>query len=226
MDEYVYTIGGRDVDNIDGVAYKLYGNEQLWWVLLWYNKLNDPYNLKIGQKLRVPDIRKVLSILESQRNKGSLQIALPSYTIYSVPRIKPVVIQPYAPIGTTAPVVTTDNFLFNFGFPVPEGLVGTVHFQIQASADALFTDVIMSKMTQTSITRWFYYSTSANGGGGGFVAFPSSGIDGSLTENQTVYFQVLESDNFVIDTEYYFRYRAWVNDIEGGWFVSPPMIVG
>lgn len=226
MEEYVYTIDGRDVNNIDGVSYKVYGNEQLWWVLLWYNKINDPYNLKVGQKLKIPDIRKVLSILEAGRNVGSRQIAIPSYASYTVPRIKPVVIQPYQPIGEVAPTVSTDSFLFNFGFPVPEGLTGTVHFQIQASSDALFSEVVMSKMTQTSVTRWYYYSPSANNGGGGYVAFPSSGIDGNLAENQTVYFQVRESDNFVIDTEYYFRYRAWVDDLEGEWYVSPPMIVG
>lgn len=226
VNEYIHTVNALEVNNPDVIAWKLWGNSELWWVILWHNKINDPFSLEVGQKLKIPEFSRVMDILEGKRNKPLSYVRQPSYLDYTVQKIKPVVLSEFTPRTDTVTATTvTENFLFNFGFPVPEGLEGNVHFQLQAATDLEFSDIILSKMTQTSVTRWFYYSPTAQNGSGGFAAFPSGGIDGEVNESQTVYFKVLETDGFVRDTEYYFRYRTWIDNLEGQWYASSPVVI-
>lgn len=222
VNEYIYTVNATEVNNIDAIAYKVWGMSELWWVILYHNKVNDPFTLEVGQRLKIPDYNRVIEVLEGKRRAPLQKIIPPNPLNFKVKLIRPVVIPRWQPPEASATDVTpTEVYLFNFGFPVPEGLVGNVHFQLQASQDSSFSAITFSKMTSTSISRWFYYSSVYSA----FKPFPTNGIDGQTTESQTVYFKVLESDGFAKDTEYYFRYRAWVNDLEGPWFAAPPVVI-
>lgn len=56
--------------NLPGLAYQLYGDVSLWWVLLLYNGLYDPINdVKPGLVLRIPSKDAIISYLESQEDK-------------------------------------------------------------------------------------------------------------------------------------------------------------
>lgn len=50
----------------DLVAYKAYGNAELWWVIYEYNEIKDPlFDLKANQTLRIPELSRVLLALEN-----------------------------------------------------------------------------------------------------------------------------------------------------------------
>jgi hypothetical protein len=224
-DELLYTVDGRDINRPDLISYRVYGTSDLWWYILNYNTIHDPFSLVVGQKLKIPDIND--QVIGS--GIGSIT-DIESDATYSVSRLPTITILPHkrpsSQVRDSLPLVNiTEPFLFNFGLPVPAGLSGNVHFQIQVSDNAEFSNINMSVMTQTSTDRWFYYSPAAHSGAGGFVAFPSTGIDGQIYQSQTVYFHFIEKDPITVGSEYYFRYRAWVDNIEGPWFASPPLIL-
>jgi hypothetical protein len=48
------------VSRPDLIAFKAYGNIDLWWVIYEYNNIKDPlFELKIGQIIKIPDIKRV-----------------------------------------------------------------------------------------------------------------------------------------------------------------------
>jgi hypothetical protein len=46
-----YTVT-REVNRPDLLSYKLYGDTQYWWIILWYNSLLKPQDLKAGLRIR------------------------------------------------------------------------------------------------------------------------------------------------------------------------------
>lgn len=49
----------------DLLAYDLYGDENLWWVIPQVNELEDPiWDLKDGMSLRVPSVNRLKAILK------------------------------------------------------------------------------------------------------------------------------------------------------------------
>lgn len=227
--EFIYTVDARDMDRPGFISHRLFGTVQLWWLILHYNKITDPYTLEVGQKLRIPSVEVIKRRIDSRSRVPQLftDIAINegNYKVNKTIRRK---VLPFKspPASSSATSSTTTLFLFNFAFPVPDNLSGTTHFQLQISDTGNFSNVLASLMTQTSVERWFYYDPSASNGAGAFRAFPTAGINGSAYASQTVYYKVSESDLAGAEaSEYYFRYRTWVNNIEGSWFVSPPLIL-
>lgn len=56
----VYIIEAGDLLRPDLIAYKLYKNPRLFWILLWLNGVNDPFEqLYAGMALRVPTLRRL-----------------------------------------------------------------------------------------------------------------------------------------------------------------------
>lgn len=118
-----------------------------------------------------------------------------------------------------------DRTLLNFGFPIPGCLTGMAHFQLQIASDGDFADVIISRLTATSTTRWFYYDPFTNNGAGGYLPFPSAGLDAATYDGQPVYFQVKESDGLSSGVQYYPRYKVVLDDVESQWIAGPPIII-
>ena len=56
--DHVLKLGER----LDILASIYYGDEELWWVIALVNRIQDPFSLAIGTRLRIPaDARQVLS---------------------------------------------------------------------------------------------------------------------------------------------------------------------
>lgn len=227
VQEFSYNVTAQDIDRPDLISYKLFGTVELWWMILDFNHISDPFSLSVGQKLRIPYVSAVNQIVSSFQNLPQQTAISTSNENFAVTRIINPKILPFQRPPTTATTTSvTAPFLFNFAFPVPEGLSSLVSFQIQISEVPDFSVIIASKMTQTSTKGWFFYSPSANNGAGSFMAFPSAGIDGAVFASQTVYYKVTREDlGNTLASEYYFRYRAWQNNIEGAWFISPPLVI-
>lgn len=50
----------------DLVAYKAYGDADLWWVIYEFNGIKDPlFELKMGQILRIPKLERVLTAIDA-----------------------------------------------------------------------------------------------------------------------------------------------------------------
>ena len=99
------------------------------------------------------------------------------------------------------------------------------HFQLQFSVDGAFEDIIVSRLTVTSTARWFYYDPFTNNGAGGFLPYPTSGLDAATYDGQSVYFQVKESDGMSTNVQYYPRFKVILDDIESQWVAAPPVII-
>jgi hypothetical protein len=51
----IYTIQ-EEQNRPDILSYKLYKDTQYWWVLMWYNSIATPQDLKIGLKISYPSL--------------------------------------------------------------------------------------------------------------------------------------------------------------------------
>lgn len=48
-------------ERYDTLAHRYYGDEDLWWVIALANRVQDPFALTVGTRLRIPaDARQVL----------------------------------------------------------------------------------------------------------------------------------------------------------------------
>lgn len=231
-DETTYRVTDQDEFRPDSIAYRVYRESSLWWAILHFNGIIDPFSLRAGDVLRIPSPRVVSRILSDMKaNRLPTRVIRPDVPP-PVPVIRPFTVTPYKrPVtdaeilsGQAESVLTSEN-LFVYGFKVPTGLSGTVHFQIVASLDVDFDPIIFNKLTLSDQTRWFYYNPNANSGAGAFVAFPSVGINGTTFSGQTVYYNISRTDALVANVPYYFRYRAWLNNVEQAWNISPPVII-
>lgn len=227
VSEFIYVVNARDLDRPDIISYRLFGTVELWWMVLHYNKITDPFTLEVGQKLKIPSPEGIKRGLDSKSSTSKLRTSIPSSQV-KLTKVTRKTIKPFKrpPITSDAGDDASTLFVFNFAFPVPSGLTGQTHFQIQISDKADFSTVLSSVMTQTSVERWFYYDPTSSNGTGGFISFPTNGINGSAYASQTVYYKVAEGDlRLASVSEYFFRYRSWINNIEGTWTASPPLIL-
>ena len=56
----IYIIEAGDLDRADLLSYKLYKSPRLYWIILWLNGINDPFEqLYPGMALRVPTLRRL-----------------------------------------------------------------------------------------------------------------------------------------------------------------------
>lgn len=50
-----YTIR-KEEGRPDNLSYVIYGDTQYWWVLMWYNSIYKPEDLKTGLKIKYPSV--------------------------------------------------------------------------------------------------------------------------------------------------------------------------
>lgn len=56
--DHVLSVGER----LDLLAFKYYGDPEYWWIIAMANRIQDPFSLTVGQRLRVPvDARTILN---------------------------------------------------------------------------------------------------------------------------------------------------------------------
>lgn len=56
--EHVIELGER----LDTLASRYYGDEEYWWVIALANRIQDPLNLSVGRRLRIPvDVKSILN---------------------------------------------------------------------------------------------------------------------------------------------------------------------
>ena len=230
VQERLYVVTSVDLYRLDRIAHRVYGDPALWWVIMHYNNVADPFSLDVGDKLRIPSKATVNQILSKKLTTATqtLQVPKPPPVVAARPYVVPVYSRPLLPtetISTGGGTVVTASTLFVYGFQVPAGLSGLTHFQLVASGTPDFSTVLLNKFTLSSQSSWFYYNPSANAGSGGFVPFPATGLDGELYVGQTVYYNIGSSDGLTPGIEYFARFRTWNSNVEGPWAVSPPIII-
>ena len=67
----IVTVSRRLVGRLDLLAFDSYGNPNLWWVIARANDISDPFDIEIGDQLRVPARDIVLSVLNAFTNQKS-----------------------------------------------------------------------------------------------------------------------------------------------------------
>ena len=61
-----YTVPYMYANRPDLIAYNVYGAEEYWWLVLWFNGLIDPFSaIPAGTVLLVADLSSVTSVLSS-----------------------------------------------------------------------------------------------------------------------------------------------------------------
>lgn len=64
--EKIITVDSSMSANLPGLAHRHLGETSLWWVLLYFNGLQDPVqDVVAGLQLRIPSRRSVVAMLES-----------------------------------------------------------------------------------------------------------------------------------------------------------------
>lgn len=48
------TVTSKEENRPDMLSYTIYGTTQYWWIVMLYNNLLSPYDIKIGQKVYYP----------------------------------------------------------------------------------------------------------------------------------------------------------------------------
>jgi hypothetical protein len=221
-----YTVTEADVMSPDLICAKVYGDgtEDLFWVLLWYNRIADPFSLAPGMILSIPSIDDVRQAIQAAKSLQP-QVAVP--VVNSVPNFTPVQIQPFVRLikDSTATDLSTPPISgtrqVDIQFEIPPGLSGATHFQLELSSTQDFASIVLSRLTYASVANWYYYDPGLNFQAGGFAVFPVAGIDGVSLSGQQVYYHTSASDGLVVGNSYYARVRAWVNQRDQDWIALP-----
>lgn len=64
----IYTVRTKEENRPDLLSHILYQDTQYWWVIMWYNSILNPYDLKTGTKIKYPS----LSAIQQLYMDGSL----------------------------------------------------------------------------------------------------------------------------------------------------------
>ena len=226
--ETITIITSSDVNRVDLLSQRLYGRTDLWWCLLHYNGIIDPFNLTVGDKILVPNLQYLLGVLSRvSSSNATLMSADPSIEInlplITPPKPAPAIVPFVSPTISSTPTAVTISG-FNIGLELPYGLTGLVGLQLQVATDPGFLSVVMSRITMSSQSNWSYYDPFINSQRGGYVAFPAAGIDGATYAGSTVYYSVAANDPLIGGNTYYIRFCTWVDQSAGIWIVPTPII--
>lgn len=70
-----HTIPSYQENRPDLIAYFLYGDPSLWWLLCFYNKIIDPLSeLTTGTTIQVPDYAQLLDYLSSRNTANQTSV--------------------------------------------------------------------------------------------------------------------------------------------------------
>lgn len=218
VSEKLHVVTQADLDRPDLISNRFYGTSEKWWVILDYNNVTDPFSLRIGDKLRIPDWA-----WGDLDNPGTLSPERAVTSISPSPRVN--IPPPYKVPGRVATVTVQQSTIFNLAIQLPDCDSGLAHIELQLATDGLFSEVILSRLTAASIDRWFYFDPWANSGQGAHLPFPASGLDLNIYATQLVYFRITTEDGVAYDTQYYPRYRLIISDSDSDWQGLPPIML-
>ena len=69
-DPLYYRVGQGDLQAPDNIAYKVYGDERLWWVICIANEIACPCaDITVGLLLKVPDLLDVYDYYRTYRKR-------------------------------------------------------------------------------------------------------------------------------------------------------------
>jgi hypothetical protein len=232
--ETLYVVSDSDLGRPDLISWRNYGVSDLWWVILFYNEIIDPFSLEVGDRLRIPNSQDVEAILATARvsrlrlaraQTDKPDIPIPVATFPTLPTLRRVLTAGELRALTSGSVpVLNDQVVYVYGFEIPMNLIGSIHFQLQLSTKSDFTALVLNRFTATSQKNWYYFNPAANNTAGGFIPFPPGGVDGVLFGGQQVYLNIFSSDSIRPGTEYFARYRTWIDNVESDWYSSPPIL--
>jgi hypothetical protein len=221
--EQLYIVRQSDLDRPDLIAYEMYGEVNLWWLIMWYNNILDPFSLEVGDRLRIPDFQQLIP-----RKDNIVVFNETAESVSAPPILRPYVVPPFQSLqaqSTDSTVVSEEAYEFNYGFTIPNVSSNNVHFTLEISLSEQFSSVILSKSTLNSVDRWSYFNPFANGGSGSHEPFPSSGIPASSLNGNAVYFRLTNADALTSGTLYYVRHRAIVDGNALMWNSPPPFVM-
>lgn len=70
--ESTIVLTAADEGNLPGLAHRLLGDKDLWWVLLEYNGLYDALSdVRAGNILKIPSRRALITYLETSSDRAS-----------------------------------------------------------------------------------------------------------------------------------------------------------
>jgi nucleoid-associated protein YgaU len=74
-DATLYNVSESDEFNLPLISFRTYGDAEMWWVILVYNRMADVFSVCKGTTLRIPNYSKVISLLtENLRNDNRIEI--------------------------------------------------------------------------------------------------------------------------------------------------------
>jgi hypothetical protein len=220
--ERLYIVKQPDLDRPDLIAYEAYGDVSLWWLIMWYNDILDPFSLEVGDRLRIPDSLPLIPKREdmvSFTEAAEADLAPPILRPYAIPPFQSSTIQSGSTVSTEA------SYEFNYGFLIPNVVSNNVHFSLEISLSEQFSSLVLSKSTASSVSRWSYFNPFTNGGEGSHEPFPADGISASMLNGNAVYFRLTNEDGLKAGTLYYVRHRVIVDGDPLMWNSPPPFVM-
>lgn len=73
-DYSVYKVTLPGVANPAYISQKAYGNMYWWWAILHYNSLESPFDIVLGQTLKIPNINALTTNLQRKINANNTQV--------------------------------------------------------------------------------------------------------------------------------------------------------
>lgn len=58
--EKTIVIQDNVIDRLDLLSWKYYGTPKYWWILAYYNSIENPFSLPYGTIVRIPDMQTLL----------------------------------------------------------------------------------------------------------------------------------------------------------------------
>lgn len=65
-----YRVSDGDTYRPDLISYKMYGTVKYWWIIMFINKIDDPFfGLTVGQQLTIPNILDIYEFYKQYRKR-------------------------------------------------------------------------------------------------------------------------------------------------------------
>lgn len=221
--ERLYVVTQADLGRPDLISYKMYDTVDLWWMVLWYNNILDPFSMEVGDRLRIPDHETLMAAVRKPVDEAESEAVKKP-----VPVIRRYAVQPFQRIlDSEVPAPATETpapYSFSYGMQVP-AITGLVHFELQVSTREDFASLLMTKSSLLAQTNWYYFNPYVNGASGAHEDFPQAGIEATAFQGHYAYFRFTGSDPILSGEKYYVRHRALSGSNATMWTSPPPFVL-
>ena len=68
-----YRLGAGEAGRLDLIAYREYGTFAYWWIIGMFNNIKNPYTIKSGMLIAIPDLTEFIQVFRSP-TRSALQI--------------------------------------------------------------------------------------------------------------------------------------------------------